>query len=35
MLLDVLKDTLTDTLKLIPFLYITYLLMEWMEEKAQ
>ena len=35
MLLDVLKDTVTDTLKLIPFLYITYLLMEWLEEKAQ
>ena len=35
MLLDVLKYTLTDTLKLIPFLYITYLLMEWLEERAQ
>ncbi|MCC6093597.1 MAG: arsenic efflux protein [Eubacterium sp.] len=35
MLLDVLKDTIIDTLKLIPFLYLTYLLMEWIEDKAQ
>jgi hypothetical protein len=31
MLLDVLKDTLTDTVKLIPFLYLTYLFMEYLE----
>ncbi|MGN0363876.1 MAG: putative manganese transporter [Bilifractor sp.] len=35
MLLDVIKDTITDTLKLLPFLYLTYLLMEWIEDKAQ
>ncbi len=29
MLLDVFKDTVVDTLKVIPFLFLTYLLMEW------
>lgn len=31
---DVLKDTLFDTLKLIPFLFLTYLLMEFIEHKT-
>lgn len=35
MLLDVLKDTLIDTLKVIPFLFLTYLLMEYLEHKAE
>ena len=34
MLLDVLKDTVVDTLKVIPFLFLTYLLMEYLEHKA-
>ncbi len=33
-LLDALLDALTDTVKLIPFLYLTYLLMEFLERKA-
>ena len=32
-LLDVLQDTLIDTLKILPFLYITYVLMEYIEHK--
>ncbi|MEE3392958.1 MAG: putative manganese transporter [Lachnospiraceae bacterium] len=31
---DVLKDTCIDTLKLIPFLFVTYLAMEYLERKA-
>lgn len=31
---DVILDTLLDTVKLIPFLYITYLLMEYLEHHA-
>lgn len=31
----VILDTLIDTVKLIPFLFVTYLLMEYMEHKAQ
>ena len=31
---EVLLDTLLDTLKLIPFLFATYLLMEFIEHKA-
>lgn len=34
MILDTLIDVVIDTLKLLPFLYITYLLMEYLEEKA-
>lgn len=32
---DIILDTLLDTVKLIPFLFLTYLLMEYMEHKAQ
>ncbi len=32
--LDILIDALKDTLYLIPFLYLTYLLMEWLEHKT-
>lgn len=32
---EVILDTLLDTGKLIPFLFVTYLLMEYMEHKAQ
>lgn len=31
---DILLDTLIDTAKLIPFLFLTYLLMEWIEKKG-
>ena len=31
---DVLSDAVIDTVKLIPFLFLTYLLMEWLEEKT-
>lgn len=33
-LLEVLEDALLDTLKLIPFLFITYLIMEYIEHKT-
>ena len=33
--LDILMDAVIDTVKLLPFLYLTYLLMEYLEEKAQ
>ena len=32
---ELLMDTLADTGKLVPFLFVTYLLMEYLEEKAQ
>lgn len=31
---EVLADAVIDTVKLIPFLFLTYLLMEWLEEKT-
>lgn len=31
---DILLDSLIDTIKLIPFLYITYLIMEYIENKT-
>ena len=34
MLLDVIEDTLVDALKLLPFLFLTYLAMEYIEHKA-
>ncbi len=34
MLLDVIKDTLADSLRLLPFLFLTYLLMEFLEHRA-
>ncbi len=33
-MIDVILDALIDTVKLIPFLFVTYLLMEYMEHKA-
>ena len=33
-LLDVLLDVCVDTLKLLPFLFVTYLIMEYFEDKA-
>lgn len=33
-ILEILHHTLTDTAKLVPFLYLTYLLMEFLEHKA-
>ena len=33
-MLDVILDTVIDALKLLPFLFITYLLMEYIESKA-
>ena len=32
--LDVLQDAVVDTLYLIPFLFVTYLVMEWLEHKT-
>ena len=32
--IDILKDTTIDTVKLIPFLFLTYLAMEYLENKA-
>ncbi len=32
--LDILIETCTDTLKLVPFLFLTYLLMEWLEHRT-
>lgn len=34
MLLDAITDTIIDTLKLLPFLFATYLVMEYIEHKA-
>ncbi len=33
-ILDILKDTVIDCIKLIPFLFLTYLLMEYIEHKT-
>ena len=35
MLLDALLDAVIDTVKLIPFLFVTYLVMEWLERKTE
>lgn len=35
MLMDALLDAVIDTVKLVPFLFFTYLLMEWLERKTQ
>ncbi len=32
-IIDILKDSVIDTLKLVPFLFVTYLLMEYLEHK--
>jgi hypothetical protein len=34
MILTILLDTVTDSVKLIPFLFLTYLFMEWLEHKT-
>ena len=34
MLMEVIKDTALDSIKLLPFLYITYLLIELIEHKV-
>ena len=34
MILPVIQDTLTDALKLLPFLFITYLVMEYIEHRT-
>lgn len=33
-MLDILQDAIIDTIKLIPFLFITYLIMEYIENKT-
>ena len=33
-MLDILQDAVVDTIKLIPFLFITYLIMEYIENKT-
>ena len=33
-MIDVIKDTLFDSIKLLPFLFLTYLLMEYLEHKT-
>lgn len=33
-MLEIIEDTLLDSVKLIPFLFLTYLAMEWMEHKT-
>ena len=35
MVLDVILDALLDTAKLIPFLFLTYLVMEYLEHKTK
>lgn len=34
MILDILLDSILDSIKLLPFLFFTYLLMEWLEHKT-
>ena len=35
LILDILLDTFEDVLKIIPFLFIIYLILEWMEQEAE
>ena len=35
LILDALKDTLKDTASLLPFLFLTYIVMEWLERKTE
>ena len=32
-MLDIIKDTLLDTVKLLPFLFVTFLIIEYIEHK--
>ena len=32
-MLDIIKDTLIDTIKLLPFLFITFIIIEYIEHK--
>ena len=34
-MLEILEDTIIDSVKLIPFLFLTYLLMEYIEHKTK
>lgn len=34
-MIDILQDTIIDTIKLVPFLFLTYLLMEYLEHKTK
>lgn len=34
MITEILLDTLMDVARLVPFLFLTYLLMEWMEHQT-
>ena len=33
-LIEIITETATDTLKLVPFLFLTYVLMEWLEHRT-
>ena len=33
-MLDVIKDTLIDSLKMLPFLFLSYLIIEFIEHKS-
>mgnify|MGYP000280862522 FL=1 len=33
-MIEIIKDTLIDSIKLLPFLFITYLIMEYIENKT-
>ena len=35
MIPEVLLDTVEDVLKILPFLFMTYLLLEWLEQKTE
>lgn len=35
MFIDVIKEALLDTIKTVPFLFLAYLLMEWLEHRAE
>ena len=34
-MIEIIEDTLIDAIKLLPFLFITYLLMEYIEHKMK
>ena len=35
MFTDIILEALLDTLKTVPFLFLAYLLMEWLEHRAE